>query len=66
MSTNRTIREARKAKQAGIPAAHVFDITRSLMRDQRISRDRKSVRSAANPRARGNQVKASDETYQSV
>jgi hypothetical protein len=38
MSTNRTIRDQRKAKQTGIPADHIFDVTRALMRDQRKSR----------------------------
>jgi len=38
MSTSRHIREQRKAKQASIPADHVFDVTRALIRDQRINR----------------------------
>ncbi|SOE59172.1 hypothetical protein SAMN05414139_01486 [Burkholderia sp. D7] len=33
MSTPRTIRALRKAKQAGIPAEHVFGLTRDMLRD---------------------------------
>lgn len=53
MSTNRTIREARRAKQSGIPAAHVFDVTRSLMRDQRISRTAIEPKASGISRERG-------------
>ena len=35
MSTKKSIRDARRMKQSGIPADCVFDVTRALMRDQR-------------------------------
>jgi len=56
MSTNRTIREARKAKQSGIPADHIFDVTRALMREARKARPATALK-APQSRARSKQQK---------
>jgi len=53
LSTKKSIREARRAKQAGIPAEHVFGLTRDMLRDQRKpAKASTPARQAPNPKGK--------------